>query len=126
MSAGGSGEEEPTFSMKYLTNDDHYRIEHFKNDQKKLIRALVGFNTLMVNRSSSTWRHWYSLSKENGGIEHIPVKALRQALRTDENTNRYYLSVRFCGSEYRLIGFKKGSVFYVTGFDWDYTAYNHG
>lgn len=78
--------------------------------------------------SGETWVYWQSLSK-NHGIETFSAKQLkfspsRYKFASDEKV----IVFRFFNQDFRIIGFKDSRLptYYIIGFDFDYSAYNHG
>ncbi len=125
-----SGEERISISLRYLTKDDNYLLERFRYDRQKWIDVLAAFYNYIARITSLSWLGFSALRKNAGGYEMLPARSLKKSVlgSCDEAPEKYY-SCRFGNSDsYRMIGFKKASdpVFYITGFDLDYSAYNHG
>ena len=75
---------------------------------------------------NSGWKDLFSRSKEIG-FESIPSKQLKlQPKNLSLPPDSKVLCIRFKKQTYRMLGIKNKDVFHVIGFDFDYSAYNHG
>lgn len=119
--------EEFSISWKYITEDNNYRLSRFKNDTGEYKSFTASFVKLMENLSHQTWVGLLLLGKKQGGVETLPESDLKHARARDyDGEIRNYISIRFGSKDaYRMIGFKEGNVFYITGFDLDFSAYDH-
>lgn len=121
--------EKPHFSFEYLTSNNNFNFEWFtskaKRDKTEAKAALID---RLIEISSSSWLFWNSLDKKHG-IETISIRELNFSpsgykFSSDEKVTVF----RFFNQKYRIIGFKDTSLptYYIIGFDFDYSAYNHG
>lgn len=114
------------FSFVYLTDKKEFNFESLdKGKKREWHSALVD---RMVEISRESWLAWLNRPKEVG-IETIFASELRfspkgYTFSPDEKVAIF----RFKSQEGRIIGFKENQVpiYYVIGFDLDYSAYDHG
>ena len=119
--------EYPSFSMRYMTRDERYRMERFERQTKDRLLALDGLYELMVNVTAISWAEWFLRAKKQSGLETLSSDQIRDSLKFQAPKQTSYLSARFGnGDKYRLIGFKQGEIFYILGFDLNFSAYDHG
>lgn len=123
--------EHISFSTEYLTTNKGYNFNYFSNGQMRdKLRAYNAFWELIGLWSNKSIQDISVLRRTiDGGFKKIPINSLRfspNKYLVQDLT--YVYSVRFCNTEYRLIGFfkEKSAVFYVIGFDFAHNAYNHG
>ena len=110
----------------YLTDKKEFNFESLdKGKKREWHSALVD---RMVEISRESWLAWLNRPKEVG-IETIFASELRfspkgYTFSPDEKVAIF----RFKSQEGRIIGFKESQVpiYYVIGFDLDYSAYDHG
>jgi len=114
----------PSFSFCYLTTNKKYNFESLdKGKQKEWSAALVD---RMIEISKEDWIYWFGLPK-NKGIETIPYEKVNFSpneigISDDEKV----IVFRFNSQKGRIIGFKVDTIFYIIGFDFDFSAYDHG
>lgn len=118
----------PSFSMKYLTKDASYRAERFEKQPAERLQMLDGLYRLMDQLGNLTWTSWIMRSKKQGGPEKITKEQIKSSIiPKDAEQQSFFLSVYFGNSDkYRMIGFRDEDVFYIIGFDLDFSAYHHG
>ncbi len=125
----GTVSEEVTLSFRFLTSNDDYNFSFFgksKNEGQKTKAALYD---RIEDITKNSWLHWHNLSKFNGGIERIPAKELKfKPCSYEFSDGDKVIIFRFNGDKYRIIGLKieNSPCFYVIGFDFDHSAYDHG
>lgn len=120
--------EYPVFCFKYLTTNNKYNIKYFNKfrDREKAYSAL--FYTIHELQKQS-WEDIYNKNRKHG-LETIPsniVKFSPNGLKLTPDTK--LISIRFNRDKYRLIGIKSEKnkdVLHVIGFDFNYSAYDHG
>lgn len=108
------------FSFRYLHKD--YGLEH-KNLTKYYKLQLL---SRLVRTTNMTWLQLELKNKKDGGIERIPKECLKKSLPyvvTDDIDKLYVL--RFASQQCRLIGFRRGNIFFVLFIDPDLSLYNH-
>lgn len=119
------GIDYPVFSFKHITTNKKYNINYFNKarDKAKAYGALFYIIDVLQNRS---WLESMNSDKKSG-FETIPYKELKFSPKNFTLTkDDKLLVVRFCRDNYRMIGMKEDNVFHVFGFDFNYSAYNHG
>lgn len=118
----------PSFSMKYLTKDFAYRAERFEKQPADRLQMLDGLYRLMDQLGNMTWTAWIMRNKRQGGPEKISKDQIKSTIiPKDAEQQSFFLSVYFGNADkYRLLGFREDDVFYIIGFDLDFSAYNHG
>lgn len=118
----------PSISMRYLTKDFSYRAERFEKQPVERLQMLDGLYQLMNQIGNMTWTAWIMRSRKQGGPEKISKEQIRSTIIPQyAEQQSFFLSVRFGNADkYRLLGFREDDVFYVIGFDLDFSAYEHG
>lgn len=114
----------PSFSFCYLTTSKKYNFSNLdKGKQKEWSTALV---KRMIEISKESWNYWLSLRKEQG-LETLAYEKINFSPNgIDISQEAKMFIFRFNSQKGRIIGFKVGTIFYVIGFDFDYSAYDHG
>lgn len=83
----------------------------------------------MQELSNQTWRYWGQLGKSQVGYETLPFSNIKFTpnINTAESIQKVII-FRFFKDNYRIIGVKEDDnhVFYVIGFDFDHSVYDHG
>lgn len=125
----------PVFCFKHITTNKKYNINFFKKSKDKQ-RAYGALFYLIGEMQQMTWKDFMSLPKETG-MESMKSSELKF------NPNDYDLTpdqkvvvIRFNRQKYRVIGIKERipgasdkesvDIFHVFGFDFNYSAYDHG
>lgn len=120
-------------SFKYSIKNKKHTIEHIlesKGNNKKTIKNLFKkFEEL----SNLKWTDFINKPREVG-YEMIPISEfkinldnIKKSLNVSDDTK--IIVFRFDNQDKRLLGIKSkecNSILYVIGYDWDYSAYNHG
>ncbi len=120
-----------SLSLNWMTHDSHYDFKNFKrkkNNQTTLLESLLDlFETL----TSTDWKALGEKNHKDGGYELLPITQMNPAI-IDGIPDSASLNVdavlvfRFNKAQDRLIGIRLDSIFYVLGFDFDFTLYHHG
>lgn len=117
------------FSFRYLTGEDHYNLRALEQGKGELRSRELLRKLYTIGQFS--WNELTSKGKRSDGYELLPVQALKTDIldRLDagmKDTLKSVMVFRFGNA--RMVGFKaKGSrVFYILGFDWNYSLYDHG
>lgn len=120
-------ESYPVFCFKHLTTNKKYNIEYFKKKNVREKSKAYGALFFLINdMQNSGWKDLFSRSKEIG-FESIQSKQLKlQPKNLSLSPDSKVLCIRFKKQTYRMLGIKNKDVFHVIGFDFDYSAYNHG
>lgn len=120
-------------SCKYLTDNKKYNFSHFKNDFRTAKEAYDDLFSKLKDLGKHTMRSIMQLDKRNG-LESIPFSMFHQSfqqimLRTEIVTKDSKLFVlRFHNQQYRMICMPNPlhqNIWYIIGFDFDYSAYSH-
>lgn len=119
------------FSWQYLTTNKKYTFGFFKKDMRNEVKAWQGLSAIVNDLCSSQWDKVLLRSKEEKhGVEilnHAQIKFSANGYTFSDDQN--VIVFRFgAGNGYRLLGVKgtNSNVLYVIGYDFDYSAYNHG
>lgn len=108
------------FSFMYLQKNyglDHKRLT--KNHKIQLLNKLVKI-------TSVTWLQLELKNKRDGGLERISKKCFKKPLPSVITDDIDKLCVlRFASQECRLIGFRRGNIFYILFIDPDLSLYDH-
>lgn len=124
------------FSFKFLTNNPRYNLEKFNRSQnaRQDLNTVSAICNKIIEMSRLGWQQMSSLRKEQGGKEllsycQLSFKAYDSNYELNLTGDTKVHVYRFGSGHYRMIGYrgdKCTSVFYVLGFDFDYSAYDHG
>ena len=117
-----------TFSWKYLTTSKNYTFSSFANDMRKEMEARRALSSLVIELSSLSWYDILCLKKNaRCGFEQLQLSDL------NFSPNGYFFAsdekvavFRFGNQKYRMIGIMKEDTLHIIGYDFDYSAYNHG
>jgi len=116
------------FSFVYLTTNTDHNFLYFKKNKSECYKVKAALYDRIEEITKEPWLYWYGQSKFNG-IETIPAKEIKFKPSGYEFSDGDKVIVfRFNGDKGRIIGVKLDSspFYYVIGFDFDYSAYNHG
>lgn len=126
---GSECEQYPAFSFRYLTKKKKFNFDFFRGRQEEGNKMFRSLSNKMKELSEKSYTYWNGIGKEQGGIETISfwqckLKPYDLTLPPDETI----IVIRFCQQKYRLLGVKldKCPTLHIIGFDFDYSAYNHG
>lgn len=119
------------FSWQYLTTNKTHNFERFKGEWRQELSARQELSDLVRDLCSSTWTQALLRRKnEKHGAETLSMDDLRFAANGYQFSNDQKVIVFGLGSNssYRLLGIKgdESNVLYVIGYDFDFSAYNHG
>ena len=129
-SIGGGCPQTPAFSFAHMTTNKSYTLDNFKDES---IRRVTAGNILnrLIEICQKDWKHWFSLSKESGAetisYNQVSITPSGKALTPDVKLIVFRLKGH-AGKNARMIGFREEAcpIFYVIGFDFDFSAYDHG
>ena len=120
----------PAFSFEILTKNKTYNLEYFldSNDKREATcRILLRLKELC----EKSWEHWHGLGKK-AGLETIPAERLNfepseKQLSSGDKVIVFRLK-SYANKDARIIGMRRDGcpIFYIIGFDFDFSAYNHG
>lgn len=116
------------FSWQYLTKNKKYTFDYFANNMRNEMDARRALSSFLIYLSSLKVRDILSRKKDDkGGFERIDTNSLSFSPSNNYFGDDTEVTVfRFCNQKYRLIGFLRSSILYIIGYDFDYSAYNHG
>lgn len=109
------------FSFQDLHND--YGFDNRKCNHKMRLDLL----TKMRVASCQTWENLLLKSKQDGGLEKLPVSSLKSKLPKNvisREVGHLYV-LRFNGQSGRIIGHEVGRVFHIVFIDPSLELYNH-
>jgi len=120
-------------SFKYSIKDKKHTINYIltqKGNNKKTIENL--FNKF-YELSNLTWKDFINKPRETG-YEMIPISNfninldnIKKELNLSDDSK--IMIFRFDNQNKRLLGIRSkecNSILYIIGYDWNYSAYNHG
>ena len=120
-------------SFKYSIRNKKYTIEHIlkqKSNNKKTIENLF---KKLEELSNLSWLELQNRPRENA-YEMIPIsefyinlEEIKAKLNLWDDSK--IIVFRFDNQNRRLLGIRSqecSSILYIIGYDWDYSAYNHG
>lgn len=118
-------EQMPSFSFCHLTKNKSYNFQKLDKRAKKEWQSALAERIIEITQG--TWLYHFNLGKKQG-IETLPSGQI------NFSPNEYTFSedekvivFRFNSENGRIIGIRKDdtSIFYVIGFDVDFSAYKH-
>lgn len=126
-----NGTSMPLFSFAHITKSKEYNFYHFKDKYRNEYECRKKLDELLMVLSTTTWKDLMSRNKtQQGGFEILSYEKIKPKspnLTLSNDSNIFVF--RFGNSdEYRLMGWKKDGcqVLYVIGYDFDFSAYDHG
>lgn len=126
---GGDCEQYPVFSFQYLTTSKHYNFNYFSDHERKNMESTkVDLYNRLEEISQISWQDWL-LQRRYTGLEKISFSRLHFGaknikLAPDESIYVF----RFDHQDKRILGFRKDKcpIYYIIGYDFDHSAYDHG
>ena len=130
-SIGGDCDQYPTFSFRHLTANSKYNFGYFNASQSaKMKEAKHSLYDRIEALTRQEWKYWGSLGKANGyeTIEFSRLKLAPIDLKITKDNKIYIFRFEIGKKSARIIGYKKGScpIIHVIGYDFDFSAYDHG
>lgn len=121
------------FSFCYLTANGSFNFDYFNSSQKRECETIkASLYDRLEELSKYKWIDLMALPKGHG-FETIPVSRLKfQPSEMDDISGQKAIVFRFKGvngKDCRIIGIKEdhcSAVCHVIGYDFDYSAYDHG
>lgn len=121
--------EYPAFSFTHITKNNAFNMSHFTSGSRDMERCMSKLYEKLEKLSVHRWRDLLGLNKR-AGIEFIPMHKLNfePADSLIVSKDEKFISARFNGQDYRIIAVKqdKCPIMHVIGFDFDFSAYDHG
>lgn len=119
------------FSWQYLTSNKVHTFDFFRGDLRNELEARKSLSDLVMDLCSSTWGNVLLRRKtDKHGAETMEMERLNFCARGYQFSNDQKVFIFRFGSnnKYRLLGVNgsDSNVLYVIGYDFDYSAYNHG
>lgn len=116
------------FDFKYITRNKKYNFKFFNDKRNKLI-AYDNLMEKIIEISNYTTESFNLLNKAKG-LETILYNQLNfKPNGLDLSSDDKVISIRFNSTKYRLICIKSidyKNILHIIGFDFDYSAYDHG
>ncbi len=126
---GANCEQYPAFSFQHMTMNHKYNFNYFSkkmlHDEQKVKSALIN---KLIEISSNTWLGISGQGKK-WGFETIPQSEINFSPENyTMSKDSKYCVFQFNNHNMRIIGIKKDlcPIYYIIGFDFDFSAYNHG
>lgn len=120
-------------SFKYSINKKNYTIENQTNSREKCNKVIKKLFDRFEEISNLTWKELQNRPKETG-YEMIPISEfninldnIKESLNLSDDSK--IIVFRFNNQKCRILGVRSAecsSILYIIGYDWDYSAYNHG
>ena len=120
-------------SFKYSVNNRNYKIEKITKSKDRTNKTVQKLFERLEEISNLTWKELQNRPKETG-YEMIPISQFRinlENIKKDLNLSddSKIIVFRFNSQKCRLLGVRSqecSSILYIIGYDWDYSAYDHG
>lgn len=120
-------------SFKYSVKNKDYTIEKVTKSKDKCNKIVQKLFKKLEEISKLTWKELQNRPKETG-YEMIPISEFKINFENIKNDLKLsddskIIVFRFSNQECRLLGVRSqecSSILYIIGYDWNYSAYNHG
>lgn len=122
-----------TLSFEYSIKDKKHLIEMKTKAKEKCNKIIENLFKKLQEISTLTWKELQNRPKETG-YETIPISEfkinfenIKQELKLSDDSK--IIVFRFNNQQCRILGVRSkecSSILYIIGYDWDYSAYNHG
>lgn len=131
---GCSSDQHPFFSFRYMTSNKRYSLSYLDAIQgasrEKTLKSLYD---KLETLSCYPWLYW-TQQRKNIGLETIMYERIKFEPKQGANLSKDSTLYIFRFDTYqgngkgRIIGFKSTpcSVFQIIGYDFDFSAYDHG
>ncbi len=120
-------------SFKYSVKNKNYTMEKHGKAKEKCNKIIQNLFEKLEDISQITWKELQNRPKETG-YETIPISEfkisfdnLKKKLNLSDDSK--IIVIRFNNQKCRILGVPSqecSSILYIVGYDWDYSAYNHG
>lgn len=123
-----------SFNFKYLTKNSKYNFDYFEKDIRKRHDAYDKLYTRLKELSANNFMFWKQAGKISG-CEPIPYDRFNDPFKSVLSNveivspDSQLAVFRFSNNDYRIIGkqgIKEDNVIYIIGFDFNFSAYDHG
>lgn len=118
--------ELPSFSFRYIVNQDNYNLESKKASHQLKAKVLHSLHKY----SKQTWVDFIG-DKKRTGVEQIGLSNLKK-LKVNLPKTGFYSEIkkvavfRVSNNEARIVGWRHKHICYILWIDWDFTSYDHG
>lgn len=120
-------------SFKYSVKNKNYKIEKITNAKEKANKKARKLFEKLEEISNLTWTELQNRPKETG-YEMVPISDFKinlENIKKDLNLSddSKIIVFRFNNQKCRLLGVRSqecSSILYIIGYDWDFSAYDHG
>lgn len=120
-------------SFKYSIQTKKYTIKKVIQAKDKCNKKMEKLFEKLEEISKLTWNELQNRPRETG-YEMIPISEfninledIKRQLKLSDDSK--IIVFRFGSQKYRLLGVRSqecSSILYIIGYDWDYSAYDHG
>ena len=121
-------DEYPIADFKYLTSNKKYNFGYFNNLRESIEGKAIILDKI-IDIQKYSWLELMQMRK-NIGIEYIDYEQLKfSPSNTKIVEDSKVVIMRLNSQNWRLIGVKSKNlknVLHIIGFDFDFSAYNHG
>jgi len=118
--------EYPSFSFLHLTHSKKRTYEFFGKNKGEMKAMSHNLHLYLITASKKSWQQWFIEGHKTAGLETVSKSSFEDdCIRGDAPDD--LLVARFGpDNKYRMIGYKSKSIFFITAFDFDFSAYDHG
>lgn len=120
-------------SFKYSVNNKNYTIEKITGAKEKCNKIIKKLMERFEEISELNWKELQNKPRETG-YEMIPfsdfklnLDSIKRNLKLSSDSKM--IVFRFNNQNARILGVRSqecNSILYIVGYDWDYSAYDHG
>ena len=118
------------FSFQHVTTNNRYNWNFFKKRIRDELQAHNDLLERLKELSNETWLSLFEKPKKSGA-ETLPRTMLKfdpdRSIYEERVNEDQFISIRFASQQYRLLGMRKknSSTFFIIGYDFDFSAYDH-
>ena len=128
---GGSCAQFPAFSFRHLTTQKDYSLKYCAGLKANGDKTVTNILHRLVEIGEQDWVHWLLQRKKNGceTIDFCRVRVRPKGINlVADETVFVFRFLMHTKKDGRILGIKKQDcpTFFVIGFDFDYSAYDHG
>lgn len=125
------GIQYPTICLKHLTGNKNYNFEYFTHNVRDKNKAHESFLRWIAKVQDQTWLELTQQNKRTGleTLENHRFSFQGKDIQKYVSPDTKMYVFRFHSEKYRIIGFKDSrcsNTLHIVGFDFDYSAYDHG
>lgn len=128
-----ANKENIILSFKYSIKDKKHTIDFILNEKGNNKKTIENLFKKFSELSSLTWKDFINKPKETA-YEMIPISSfninldnIKKELNLSDDSK--IMVFRFDNQKKRLLGVRSKechSILYIIGYDWNYSAYDHG